>query len=192
VVSDRLGLADGAPSDGGYLQAGRIDVTVSDALLIQNSGADTSFAARRGFTTGLLSITTASDETQIAINGVTRGAGGSAAFGLDTAQTVRINGIPAIRFGLFDQLSTINGCIIGVNCRADAAPPSDSSLESLLLPGLGDGTLNFLNLFEVVDNAPLGNPPLIDEPITGVGNDDLWIDTCEPEDRPCPGKQGER
>jgi hypothetical protein len=34
------------------------------------------------------------------------------------------------------------------------------------------------DLFALGENAPLITPPLVDEPITGVGNDDLWVSGC--------------
>jgi len=41
------------------------------------------------------------------------------------------------------------------------------------------------------ENQPLITPPLVDEPITGVGNDDLWQVKCTPDgDKNCPAEEG--
>jgi hypothetical protein len=32
------------------------------------------------------------------------------------------------------------------------------------------------NIIEIKDNEELAEEPLIDEPVTGAGNDDLWVD----------------
>ena len=48
-------------------------------------------------------------------------------------------------------------------------------------------------LVQVQDNQPLTTPPMVDEPITGVGNDDLWQVKCTPEGAKsgCPTQGGE-
>jgi hypothetical protein len=47
---------------------------------------------------------------------------------------------------------------------------------------------------EIKDNEELSNEPLIDEPVTGAGNDDLWVSgsDCEGDDAEnCPKDEEE-
>tara|TARA_R110000824_G_scaffold65911_1_gene171280 strand:+ start:104 stop:352 length:249 start_codon:yes stop_codon:yes gene_type:complete len=37
------------------------------------------------------------------------------------------------------------------------------------------------NLIEIKENEDLADEPLIDEPVTGAGNDDLWVSGVECE-----------
>jgi hypothetical protein len=40
---------------------------------------------------------------------------------------------------------------------------------------------------EIDDVGRLGYEPLIDEPVTGSGNDDLWMRDCDPDQQDgCP------
>ncbi len=195
-ITDRLALSDGKPSDTGYLQAGQITVTASNAFYLQNSGSSLRFADRRGFTANSLAIQTIGSATRIVINGAIVDATGALVTGLDTAAKVTINGLPATSTGQFDTYSSINGCIIGLDCRSFGriAPPG-SGLDGVLVPGSGSGggignfSPSLLPLIEVAERQPIGSPPLIDEPVTGIGNDDLWQKPCSDErDKECPGK----
>ncbi|MEP6347415.1 MAG: hypothetical protein ABJ044_00005 [Parasphingorhabdus sp.] len=38
------------------------------------------------------------------------------------------------------------------------------------------------NLIEIKENEELADEPLIDEPVTGAGNDDLWVSEAEDEE----------
>ena len=52
-------------------------------------------------------------------------------------------------------------------------------------------TVSASQLVQVENNDPLFTPPLVDEPITGVGNDDLWQVKCTPDgDKNCPAEEG--
>jgi hypothetical protein len=42
--------------------------------------------------------------------------------------------------------------------------------------------VNFYLSIEAEENQPDALLPLVDEPVTGVGNDDLWEDDCRPND----------
>ena len=55
----------------------------------------------------------------------------------------------------------------------------------------GNGTFAS-TLIELQGNEPLISPPLVDEPITGVGNDDLWVPECKPgsQQEGCPQQDG--
>ncbi|MGX7951571.1 beta strand repeat-containing protein [Tsuneonella sp. HG249] len=187
-------------SENGFLQAGSIDLLAGSALYIQNTGTSTANNARRGFTAGAVNIDTSSSETRISINGVITGSTGTLTGG-QAANGITINGETAIRRGAFDPLSTINGCLIGSSCTSQSIPTS-SDLESPADPddagdrgNAGDSGMGFQarQLIQLDDNEPLITPPLVDEPITGIGNDDLWQVHCEDEDdkSSCSGEEGE-
>ncbi|MHA6334039.1 beta strand repeat-containing protein [Qipengyuania sp. CAU 1752] len=195
-ASDRLGVADGTPTDDGYLQARSINISATDRIFIQNSGAGEEFVDRRGFTAGELNIDTASPATQIAINGVILSAG-SRVTGLETQPLVTINGSTAAPGGRFDPLSTINGCIIGLACRLQIVPLdplNEDQLKGVTPEGDPSGGRSLVGkamVIEIRENEPLVKPPLIDEPITGVGNDDFWLRPCDSEaDVDCPVEEG--
>jgi filamentous hemagglutinin family protein len=184
---------------GGYLQAGTIRLFAGDQLLIQNGGASSAIDDRRGFTANAVDITTGGAATQIAINGVIL-QNGAPVTGLATAPLVTINGLAAAAGGQFDPLSTINGCVIGGSCGPppppdtgpDYTPPANDDLEPPVTPDHpGNGTFAS-TLIELQGNEPLISPPLVDEPITGVGNDDLWVPECKPgsQQEGCPQQDG--
>jgi hypothetical protein len=178
---------------GGYLQAGTIRLSANNSFLVQNGGASSAFADRRGFTANALDITTGSASTQIAINGVILQSGDPVT-GLATIPLVTINGKAAAAGGQFDRLSTINGCVIGNDCSAPQLPPVTNPTDNDLTSPLDHPTGQVFNseLFSLAANAPLITPPLVDEPITGVGNDDLWISGCSDnaDDKRCSDKKG--
>ena len=176
------------------LRAGTMTFNIVDGLFIQNTGASTAAADRRGFAANGLDITTESASTRISINGLIL-QGGTPVTGLATAPLVRINGLAPAVGGQFDPKSTINGCALGFDCspppppdtRPDYFPPPNDELEPPVTPGNpGEGTLSS-TLIQLQDNEPLISPPLVDEPITGVGNDDLWVPECtDPKQEGCP------
>ena len=182
AISALLDTPTAQPNDAGFLQAGQINFDVSNGLFIQNTGTGTAFADRRGFTAGGVSITTSNAETQISINGVILDSAGLAIAGLDTGGVLSINGELANRFGLFDSFSTLNGCIIGNNCRfdhEDVIDLSEPGIKQPLAPRGSDSNVLDLPIVGLVENEPEGSPPLVDEPVTGVGNDDLWQEECK-------------
>lgn len=180
AVSARLDRNDGVLNDGGALQADTIAVrTGASTFLVQNSGADTTYAARRGFTARSLTIEgLTSAGSAFAINGVLIGADGQAITGLDTARQISV-------LGAYDPASTVNGCVFGQDCgvpRGLVAPPRDIIRE--LIRPVGTSARGLLDLPVVLfGEMPLfDSPPLIDEPVTGVGNDDLWRQRCDAEE----------
>ncbi len=199
VASDRLGIADGAANDGGYLQADTIDISVVESVYIQNSGTSEEFVDRRGFTANALNIDTASAATQIVINGVILSAG-EPVTGLDTIPLLTINGAQAAGGGQFNPLSTVNGCIIGLSCRLEFVPLDQQSEDQLkgVTPKQeapnGESLVGGSTIIEIRESEPLVTPPLVDEPITGVGNDDLWLRECSPDDDDdsCPIEENEQ
>ena len=181
AINQRLSLNDGIILDEGALRAGTISFDVVNGLYVQNLGASDAVSDRRGFTANTLDITTASNTARIAINGRLVG-GGSFITGADV--------IPlATTDGSYDPRSTINGCFIAnpslcgpVTFVDDglSPPPHDEILEPLEAGESGTGSDLFPTMVvELKDFEPFGYPPLIDEPVTGAGNDDLWMPACE-------------
>lgn len=202
IRNSRLGQNDGIVSEEGALRAGSIGITVSQGVYIQNSGASTETDARRGFTANDLAITT-SGNAAIVINGRLMGANGTFTTGLAALQQVGINGQTAPASG-YAAGSTINGCMIAnpASCivpfsSADPAaniPHRNEDIAAELTPGSdgpgGDGLPTVV--IELKEFEEMGFPPLIDEPVTGNGNDDLWTSAgcAGPDGQPCgPGGQ---
>jgi filamentous hemagglutinin family protein len=184
-LHDRLATNDGAANDGGYFQAARIAANVGRLLAIQNSGANTSNRDdRRGYTANSFTIqATGNAPAQVSING--RLANGA---GFATGTTVY--GQLSLTGG-FDPGSFSNGCVFGSTCFVPPPPEvnfdfldeviaqprdkirqdeeQDKKEEALqasqLLP---DPIIRFLDI--PVSAAD----PLIDQPVTGAGNEDLW------------------
>ena len=183
-VSAILDQPSAVPSDGGTIQAANIFAEVTSGIFIQNTGTGTAFADRRDFTANSLFITTNFPDDQIAINGVIIDATGQRVTGLATTALVTINDIPAAAGGQFDALSTINGCVIGANCATPGLVPPDKTeiIGTLKPPGF---VFRQFTLIEADESDPSNLLPLIDEPVTGVGNDDLWQGACGPEAAGC-------
>ncbi|HET9628157.1 MAG TPA: hypothetical protein VFP14_01610, partial [Novosphingobium sp.] len=175
AASKRLDANDGLVNQSGTIRSGALVVSFNSRFFIQNSGAGTQFDLRRGFAANTLAISNDSRTAQIAINGVLFGAGRLTG-GL-TQRGVTINGLQAAAGGAFDPLSTINGCVIGRDCGStpvgEVVPPQET-IDGLVGP-IGPGSSIFVLPVIQFGEMPLfDSPPLIDEPVTGVGNDDLW------------------
>ncbi|SLK04913.1 beta strand repeat-containing protein [Novosphingobium mathurense] len=189
-----------AASSAGGLLAGSIEASVTDGIFIQNLGTTTAFADRRGFTANALSITTAGTGTRIVVNGVLIDSAGNALTGLDTVSLVTVNGNAAAPGGPFNPLSTVNGCVIGLPCTLlqpgiglETIVRTKTDIEHPVTPENNVGALLSpppiqinVDLPELVRNLTL---PLVDEPVTGVGNEDLWGDSCSPDTEGCVGGQ---
>jgi hypothetical protein len=198
AIETRLAQNDGFTSDEGSLFAGGITANVIDGFYVQNSGAGTGFAQRRGLTFGSLGlgITTASSTTRIVANGQQLGTNG-AITGLDTLQVLTI-GIGSASSS-FDPGSTFNGCLIAnaASCGAPVPPVPPSRPEighSFPVQDVvgseedddkdpddtGDGSGGItVPLIELRDIDSLPGAPLLDDPVTGAGNDDLWSAPAE-------------
>ena len=168
----RLAQNDGLALDAGMLQAGTIRLAATEGIFIQNSGLSTSFADRRGFTANNLIISSGNGRPQIAINGRLALADGGFATGLDTIPLVTIDGRYAAG-------SKINGCFIFGSCTT-LSFDNRETFDGLLDPTVAVSRIFPTALIELRDVVTEGYPPLIDEPVTGAGNEDLW-------DRPCGG-----
>ncbi|MBX9858801.1 MAG: hypothetical protein K2Y20_04320 [Sphingomonas sp.] len=175
----RLGNNDGVVIDDGLLRAGVIQLSGPNGVYIQNTGASTAFDLRRGFTANRIDIS-ANAETAIVINGrLTNPAVPGGFFtGISTISRLGINESAGGLLGGFDRLSTANGCFIlniaGCSGGSDLMPNGDrltGSLDPLAGYRSASAPLGLLTFQTFIRN---GYPPLIDEPITGVGNEDLW------------------
>jgi hypothetical protein len=179
----RLAQSDGLALDAGMLRAGAIRLQASDGVYIQNSGISADFAERRGFTANSLTIISGTGRPQIAINGQLATSGGLFATGLDTIPLVAINGRYAAG-------SKINGCFIGggASCTGISIDNRDT-FNGLLDPSVSVTRIFPLTLIQLRDIVTQGYPPLIDEPVTGAGNEDLWEQRCgEPGEEACPAQ----
>ena len=187
AISTRLAQNDGVTSDEGALFAGRISVNVSGGFYVQNSGAGTDFAQRRGLTFGAggLDIGT-NGPARIVINGVHLGPNGQIT-GLDAIPLLNVNGSPVNGPGNgFDARSTFNGCIIANPASCAVTGGGNDSFASLFpvqdvvereedekRDETGEGSLP-VPLITMRDIDPMTGEPLLDDPVTGAGNDDLW------------------
>ncbi|HWL46385.1 MAG TPA: hypothetical protein VNQ31_01590, partial [Sphingomonadaceae bacterium] len=191
-ISARLGTPEGDAQPAGYLQANAIEFRVGNGLFIQNSGESAEPAARAGFTvgTGGVTIITApvSGSSRIAINGRQVDAD-TYVTGGDLIPLLTIQGaeMPPPNF---DPRSTANGCLIAAgSCQSgesgDAPPifPVQDVLTSLFPPrdeddssGDAAGTIQRLNapLIELAGFTGSGSAPILDDPVTGAGNDNFW------------------
>jgi hypothetical protein len=193
--SRRLGQTDGANQPLGYLQANALAFRVGSVLYIQNSNGNTA-DSRSGFTVGPGGVTVTqlagAGTAEVIINGrIVDGAGNPDQTGRALLPTV----VP------FAAGSSANGC------TTFAALCSDAS--DLLGRTTGLAATNGGNLDEQVDeeereqatfrprvpalievkglSAP-SLPSVIEAPVTGAGNDDLWVDTGPGlSDRSTPG-----
>ncbi|MEH6757463.1 MAG: hypothetical protein V7676_08130 [Parasphingorhabdus sp.] len=201
AINQRLANNDGVDIDRGFIRGGFAEFVVDGDLFIQNSAPVASFDARRGFTVSSLTVNgrSASSNANIVINGVIDGV-----TGIDT--------IPVTNIGVgFNSASTINGCLIAnpASCGTPAPTPTPAGnpraenpvqdiIEEEVAPD-EDGSLVSdpfeTNLIELKETEEFIDDPLIDEPVTGAGNDDLWVseedtsgedtDTCESGDETC-------
>ena len=110
------------------------------------------------------------------INGIIAGA-----TGVDAVPLAQIT-------STFDPGSTINGCLIAnpSGCTqipqnlGDGSFPVQDLIEDELdedeegEPGLGSGLIE-APLIELKDPVGSTDDPLLDDPVTGAGNEDLWV-----------------
>jgi hypothetical protein len=187
AINDRLALNDGITNDQGAIAAKGIDVTARNGFYVQNSGiagvAGRDYANRRGLSFGALGLNIASQNSglRIVINGQHIGAAGPVT-GLDAIALIAINGATGAITG-FDAGSTVNGCIIANvgACRIgpdNGGPPIQDRIIDEEEEENGEGTAILVSpLITLRGIDPLAGEPLIDDPVTGAGNDDLWAPT---------------
>ncbi|MBB6124137.1 hypothetical protein [Sphingobium subterraneum] len=177
----RLGQNDGLVNEEGFLRAGRITLNGSEGVYIQNSGEGTGFDLRRGFTTNSLTINTGGE---IIINGRLLDSTGAFIVGIPVIAQTDINDSSGTQASGYTPGSTINGCILpGTACGIVVDEPpveTPDTFERILLPvdpPLPDKLLPTF-ILELGESDEIGFPPLIDEPVTGAGNEDLWERDC--------------
>lgn len=186
AIDARLARNDGITNDEGALSAAELRLSVQQGLYIQNSGTGENFADRRGFTADRVFISTESGTNRIVINGRIADDTGLLRSGLDAIELITINGSAAnshtANGGGFDPGSTINGCVIvqAASCSVGfQLPPIQDVVDDVIddedetVTGSGDG-LQAQVLINIRDVEALPNEPLVDDPVTGTGNDDLW------------------
>jgi hypothetical protein len=193
AVSDRLAINDNAISDVGTFSADSIVVNVSNGFFVQNSGIKElnafSFGDRRGITVGAggLTINAASAATRIFVSGRQLQPNGSFITGIDFLRAQTINGtriqLSTFPPTPFDPASTINGCAIvtastclvtidGGSLARDVVGQNDDDSGGSS-EGNGSGNNDFVRFeFKALDSSNFA--AVIDDPVTGVGNDDLW------------------
>lgn len=184
AIDARLAENDGVTSDEGALFAGGINAAVGDGFYVQNSGAGTQTAQRRGLTFGALglNVDASSPTARIVVNGVGAGASGPVT-GLDTIPLLTVNGA-APASGSFDRRSTLNGCLI---LNTGTCLPAQSGGVEMNFPvqdvieeeasadsDEGEGSTLPTPLITMRELDPMTGEPLLDDPVTGAGNDDLW------------------
>ncbi|HYZ48948.1 MAG TPA: hypothetical protein VE567_08655, partial [Sphingomonas sp.] len=171
----RLGTNDQVQNDGGYFQAGQIDVRIGRLLFIQNSGANSDKPDdRRGFSANSFTIeSTGTQPAQFIVNGrIGTGKGADLA-----SQTTLI--------GSFDPQSGFNGCFAGSACgitQIEVAPALSNSRDQIESQEKEDEKEEALKasqkrpqpVIQFVEAPKSRFEPLVDEPVTGAGNEDLW------------------
>lgn len=183
-VRQRLGTNDQLANDGGYFQANRIIVRIGNLLFIQNSGINSDDKNdKRGFTTNDLTIETGYGAGQVVIHG-------------KIGNIVGEGIIPAAHLnGTFDPQSGFNTCLLQVACTVVTPPPPEPTYDfSNVLSASRDqvkseqdedekeealqaGQARPDPIIQFVDAPKSRYDPLVDEPVTGAGNEDYWEPT---------------
>jgi hypothetical protein len=191
-AQQRLGTNDQVNNQGGYFQAGNIVVRIGQSLLVQNSGENGADPAlRRGLTANNLTIFAGEGAPpQIVLNGRVNGATGG-----DLRSNVTLN-------GSFDPASAFNGCAIGAVCGLPPVEPppfepvpdpvissSRDQVRSLKEEDEKEEALQASQtrpepVIQFMTVPASRSDPLIDEPVTGAGNEDFW----EAPLAPSPGR----
>ncbi len=189
-IETRLAQNDGITLDEGALFARGMDFNGN--VYVQNSGSGTDYAQRRGLTFGAGGLNVATEgNARIVLNGVHLGPDGQVT-GLDTIPLLTINGggvvVPS---DLYDPRATFNGCLIAGVAACSFVPPEQPDYESNFPvqdviekevdsdDDSGDGTSLPTALITMRALDPLTGEPLLDDPVTGAGNDDLWTPTTD-------------
>lgn len=188
-ITARLSDNDGVAAGRTLVEAGAVELRSDRAVYIQNTATGAAFDDRRGLIADTLAIDSRDGGTlDIAINGIVGGKIGIEAIGV-TDFVER-----------FTSLSSMNGCVIAAVGSCAAVPPPEPETpvidvietRDVIAEVLGSNPAN--NALLVLDSfvetsliqlnriAPAGFEPLIDEPVTGTGNDDLIGDEDLNED----------
>ena len=135
-----------------------------------------------------MTVFTHGAETRVAINGRLVDSAGLFVTGLRTIPEVSFDSEFSSTAGsdlLFEPDSTINGCAIlrATACQIGLTQPNEPREGiDVVVEGSPDTSLMPLVLIQLGPQVdPTGNP-VIDDPVTGAGNDDLWGDGGEDEE----------
>ncbi|MDZ3832753.1 MAG: hypothetical protein U0S50_13200 [Sphingopyxis sp.] len=183
AIETRLAQNDGVVIDDGALYASGISAAVGEGFYVQNSGATTATADRRGLTFGALGLDVqTSTPARIVASGVQIGPSGQVT-GADALALLTVNGVAPV-VGAYDPQSRFNGCLIAnpaicgpVQPVNDPLFPVQDVIEDKNDPDDGEKSKgrNLPNpLITMRDVDPMTGEPLLDDPVTGAGNDDLW------------------
>ncbi|MEP1421348.1 MAG: hypothetical protein ABJK59_06230 [Erythrobacter sp.] len=187
----RLGDSDGVDRPEGIIRADALAIqTTGSDVFVQNTALGTAFDDRRGIEVNSLSISNGGTTDQpIVINGVVSGE-----TGIEAIAVTNISSTPAAA-------STINGCLIAdpALCATGTTPPTsppttppttpptsgqepNSEIETrdliedgLVPPEVQPEGLLQGGLIDLTPDASFGDDPLIDDPVTGAGNEDFWV-----------------
>jgi len=184
-----IGAPAAQPRPEGYLQAGRIELSAADDIVIQNSGSSTLAA---GFSAGSGGLRIASSGTAGRLNtivyGRVQGASdfltnadtrGSVSFvsQSDSAQSGTLTG--------FSSISTVNGCAVDL-AIACSAPSTDIDADVQIAPNVRDLREGEFLTFAlealafptqtpaVIDMSALNADAIITDPVASSGNTSLW------------------
>lgn len=190
AIDARLARNDGVVRTDNIIRATDITLDVANDAFVQNVGASAAHDDRRGLlaSTSTLEIMTGSDNARIVINGqlLPDETPTSLLSGKSVAPSTLINGVRGATSGRFHRASTINGCLIanpggcGLAGEGDGGHgmPNVDVITAVLDP---DPITRFIpppveaDTITLQENPPMpGYAPLIDDPVTGVGNEDLW------------------
>lgn len=190
AIDARLARNDGVVRTDNIIRATDITLDVANDAFVQNVGASTAHEDRRGLlaSTSTLEILTGSDNARIVINGqlLPGEAPSSLLSGKSVAPSTLINGVRGATSGRFHRASTINGCLIanptGCGLAGEGAGepgiPNADVITAVLDP---DPITRFIpppvetDTITLQESQPMpAYAPLIDDPVTGVGNEDLW------------------
>ncbi len=184
ALDQRLSMNDGVTAGRTLLEGGAITLSSNGAILIQNTSPGISFDERRGLVADSLTLVTRGETSgtsglaDIVINGTVAGT-----TGLTALRAVAID-------GSFSDFSTINGCrIVSASCGNPAIDPIRDLIEEEVevgstlensADGFGQSPLITINRIE-----PAGFETVIDEPVTGAGNDDFLVPEAGAGDEVC-------
>ncbi|MGV3510525.1 MAG: beta strand repeat-containing protein [Novosphingobium sp.] len=172
LITDRLGLNDGVTDGRTLVEADTIQLRSDREVYVQNTSIGSGLDDRRGLLVNSLSIGSRDgSQLDIVINGIVNGQTG-------------VDAIEQIGFDeAFSDLSSVNGCVIVSSNTCNKLPFEIIELRDLVEEVLDTSPAE--NALQVVDSfadtsliqlspiAPAGFEPLIDEPVTGTGNDDI-------------------
>lgn len=202
--NSRLGQSDGIDVAEGFLQANRIEFRAANGLYVQNTSAVTEPGAdgRAGFTAGLPGVfilaTGSTRPTEIVINGRQVSADGGFVTGDELIPFLQISGTGTGSLASFDPRSTANGCLIrGITCSVAVTEtfPVQDVIDDVITPeddfDGGDGLIQALNVpvIQMAEFSTFDYLPVIEEPVTGTGNDDL-VGALEQQMSQTPPEQG--